>query len=429
VAGAQTIDAAGRLAPIAALVDAARTGASDLGPRLEQWFAAPMPGVIATDPGRVAVWHDTALFAFPSSRPPALAIDDGEPAAMSPVPGTAYWITLATLEQGRLHSFSFSVDGEPAPARDVPGFNSLSYELPDATAGTISEQRSVESRIYPGARTPYWLYVNHGVDEVRGAPVMVWPDGQRRVEPHDRVSLRMQVVTDNLVHLGRIPPMVHVLVAPSTGGDEAPTGFDSGSGPAMRVLQYCTVSDRYARHLVEEVLPHAGTLVKLRSDAYSRGSAGSSDGGHCAFQLAFLRPDQFSRALSAVGSFTAKTWDPEQHRDGAFIHAQRVRSEPRRNIRVWLSSGTNDHELARGSWPLSNIELANALKLNGYDFHFRFGDEHHGVSQAALDLPESLAWLWRGYDPDRTEQTFEQESAERDKPPFRVRIVNRDSLA
>jgi enterochelin esterase family protein len=92
-----------------------------------------------------------------------------------------------------------------------------------------------------------------------------------------------------------------------------------------------------------------------------------------------------------------------------------------------MSGGTNDHELARGSWPLSNIELANALKLNGYDFHFRFGAGHHGVAQAALDLPESLAWLWRDYDPDRTEQTFEQEPSEREKPPFRVRIANRDA--
>ena len=87
----------------------------------------------------------------------------------------------------------------------------------------------------------------------------------------------------------------------------------------------------------------------------------------------------------------------------------------------------NDMEKARGSWPLPNILLANALKLNGYDFRFRFGEGHHHPAQAALDLPESLAWLWRDYDPDRTEQIFEQEASEREQPPFRVRIVNRDA--
>jgi hypothetical protein len=33
----------------------------------------------------------------------------------------------------------------------------------------------------------------------------------------------------------------------------------------------------------------------------------------------------------------------------------------------------------------------------------------------------------RDYDPDRTEQVFEQEAPERERPPFRVRIANRDA--
>ena len=173
--------------------------------------------------------------------------------------------------------------------------------------------------------------------------------------------------------------------------------------------------------------PTPSKTVKLRADAYSRGSAGQSDGGHCAFKLAWLQPDEFSRAHCAIASFTGTTWDPEQGHDGGFIYSHLVRREPRRNIRVWLSDGMNDMELARGSWPLNNILLANALKLNGYDFHFRFGDGHHHGAQASLDLPESFAWLWRDYDPDRTEQVFEQEASEREQPPFRVRIANRDA--
>jgi enterochelin esterase family protein len=104
---------------------------------------------------------------------------------------------------------------------------------------------------------------------------------------------------------------------------------------------------------------------------------------------------------------------------------QQVRRDPKRNIRVWLSTGSNDQELDRGSWPLGNIDLANALKLNGYDFRFRFGEGHHSLGESALDLPESLAWLWRDYDPERTEQVFEQDAAEREQPPFRVQVVNR----
>ena len=50
----------------------------------------------------------------------------------------------------------------------------------------------------------------------------------------------------------------------------------------------------------------------------------------------------------------------------------------------------------------------------------------HAIAQGALDLPESLTWLWRDYDPARTTQTYEMEEAERAKPLFRVRIANRD---
>jgi hypothetical protein len=72
-------------------------------------------------------------------------------------------------------------------------------------------------------------------------------------------------------------------------------------------------------------------------------------------------------------------------------------------------------------------QLANSLKLRGYDFYFRFGEGMHANAQAALDLPDSLIWLWREYDPAKTEQTYEMEPNEREKPLYGVRIANRDA--
>ena len=37
-----------------------------------------------------------------------------------------------------------------------------------------------------------------------------------------------------------------------------------------------------------------------------------------------------------------------------------------------------------------------------------------------------MTWLWRGYDPAKTEQIYEMEPAEKAKPLFRVSIDNRD---
>ena len=76
---------------------------------------------------------------------------------------------------------------------------------------------------------------------------------------------------------------------------------------------------------------------------------------------------------------------------------------------------------------MNNIQLANSLKLKGYDFHFRFGESAHAIAQGALDLPESLVWLWRDWDAGKTEQVYEMEEAERAKPLFRVKIANREA--
>jgi hypothetical protein len=37
-----------------------------------------------------------------------------------------------------------------------------------------------------------------------------------------------------------------------------------------------------------------------------------------------------------------------------------------------------------------------------------------------------MMWLWRDYDPSKTEQSYEMEASEKAKPPFRVSIVNRE---
>ena len=94
---------------------------------------------------------------------------------------------------------------------------------------------------------------------------------------------------------------------------------------------------------------------------------------------------------------------------------------------MWMSDGVDDLENQFGSWPLQNVQLANSLKMKGYDYHFRLGEAAHSGSQAALDLPESLAWLWRDYDPAKTEQAYEQDPAEKEKPMYRIKLLNRDS--
>ncbi|MBM3769022.1 MAG: esterase, partial [Acidobacteria bacterium] len=298
-------------------------------------------------------------------------------------------------------------------------YNPDSCPLPGVSKGTLSAMRTHASNVYPGMSANYWVYVNAGADTANGAPLMVWQDGESIVGNNDLLRLRLQIVSDNLVHKKLIPPMVHVLIQPGSGGE--------ATGTRMRSVQYDTVSDRYSKYLLEEILPEVEKSHKLRRDAYSRVIGGASSGAICAWNVAWYRPDRFSRVLSHIGSYSGIQWRPEQQLDGGYIVPYKIRREPRKNIRVWISDGAEDIENAAGSWPLNNVLMANSLKMRGYDFHFRFGEGMHAIAQGALDLPESLTWLWRGYDASKTAEIYEIEASENAKPLFRVKIANRDS--
>jgi enterochelin esterase family protein len=136
-------------------------------------------------------------------------------------------------------------------------------------------------------------------------------------------------------------------------------------------------------------------------------------------------PDEFSRVISWIGSFAAIQWkeDPANP-DGGQDYPEKILRERKRNIRVWLQDGSNDLENKYGSWALDNIRMANALKMTNYDFHFSFGTGSHHPGQGAVEFPEEMIWLWRDYDPNKTEQTFEIDPDEKDKPLFRVSLNN-----
>ena len=395
--------------PLQELVDAARAGS----PALSTLLGKGLPELNGRD--GVIVWGQEFLFAVKSSTPAKVSIDKQTPLEMKLVAGTEYYYLLKTLRMGTTHQYQyFDATGKALGGYEVASYNPDSYPQPGVPRGKLSEKRTLTSKIYPGMTANYWVYTNAGIDTA-GAPLMVWQDGETIVGNQDLVRLRLQIVSDNLVARGAIPPMVHVLIQPGQGG------------PRMRSVQYDTVSNTYGKYLLEEILPDVEKTYKLRKDAYSRAIGGASSGAICAFNAAWYFPDQFSRVLSHIGSYAALQWKPEEQLDGGYIVSYKVGREPKKNLRVWLSDGADDIDGRSGSWPLANIQLANILKHREYDFHFRFGTSLHAIAQGAMDLPESLTWLWRGYDPRKNVQTFEMEEAERNKPIFRVSITNREA--
>ena len=406
----------GQTHPLQELIDAARENSPRLKELLDRKdeLGNRLPELGGRD--GVAVWGQEFFFAVESPTPATVEID-GEPAVpMKQIPNSNYWYLLRRMRLGTTHQYHYLAGGKEIGRYQVAGYNPDSYPIPGVPRGKLSARKTLASTVYPGMSSNYWVYVNPGADLVNGAPLMVWQDGETIVGNQDLLRLRLQIVSDNLVAKKQIPPMVHVLIQPGTGGEAR----------AMRSIEYDTVSDRYGKYL-NEVLADVEKTYKIRHDPYSRAIAGASSGAICAFNVAWFYPDQFSRVLSHIGSYSGIQWHPEKNQDGGYIVPYNVRRGAKKNLRVWMSDGADDQEGPPGSWPLNNIQLANSLKIKQYDFHFRFGVSMHAIAQGAMDLPESLTWLWRDYDPSKTEQTYQMEEAERAKPVFRVSITNRDA--
>lgn len=349
-----------------------------------------------------------------SDKTPELYIDGVRAGSMMKVKGGgSMWFYAGKLKTGTSHEYHYMIDGARYGGRsDVPAYMAESYEKPGVPKGTLSEKLQHKSAIYDGMVSDYWIYVPVQYDPKTPAALMVWQDGQGHINRD--AGARTPVVIDNLIHEKKIPVMIQVFISPGKIGDKA-----------MRSIEYDTMDDKYARFLRDEILAEVGKKYNLRKDAYSRGITGSSSGGICAFNVAWRQPDQFSRVYSRIGSFTSIQWHPGEI-DGGNTFPFAIRKQPKRNIRVWLQDGSEDLENAFGSWPLQNIQMANSLKMREYDFHFSFGNGTHNGAHGNSETPMVLEWLWRGYDAAKVEQTYEMDPAEKDKPYFRVKSLNRE---
>jgi enterochelin esterase family protein len=239
------------------------------------------------------------------------------------------------------------------------------------------------SWVYPAARREYWVYVPQQYDPAVSAALMVFQDGHAYLD--EQGPYRVPIVFDNLIHAGDMPVTIAVLINPGHVGKERP---ETAWRADNRSLEYDTVSDRYARFLLEEILPEVGTRWNLTQDPDQRAIAGVSSGGICAFTVAWERPDAFRKVLSHIGSFTDIR--------GGHVTPSRVRKEPLRPLRVYLQDGKNDLNNPRGDWWLANLQMVSALKYRGYEVRFDAGSGGHDGEHGGAVLPDALRWLWHG---------------------------------
>jgi gluconolactonase len=238
-------------------------------------------------------------------------------------------------------------------------------------------------KIYPGTARDYWVYAPAQYKPDKPAAVMVFQDGGGFAAEDG--AWRVPIVFDNLIHRGEMPVTIGIFINP---GVLAARVANEPARP-NRSHEYDTITDRYGRFLLEEILPEVAKSFNLSKDPNDRAVAGSSSGAICAFTVAWHRPDAFRRVLSFIGSYT--------NLRGGQIYPSLIRKTEPKPIRVFLQDGEKDLNIAAGNWFIANQDMASALEYAGYDVTHVWGAEAHNSRHGAAILPDALRWLWRGY--------------------------------
>ena len=297
---------------------------------------------------------------------------------------TGVYAVVATLSHGYAMSWHYELADKRIGGGQLEVYETHpdSREQPGVPKGSVKQMPPWESRIFAGTTRDWWVYVPSQYNAASPAAVMVFQDGAGAKD-------FVPTVFDNLIAKRDMPVTVGVFIQP---------GVFKDGGRSNRSFEYDTLSDQYARFLLEEILPEVEKTVKLRHDAASRAIGGASSGGICAFTVAWERPNEFSRVMSWIGSFT-NIASGKTVREGGHNYQALVRKTPRKPIRIFLQDGANDLDNAHGNWPLANQTLAKSLAYAGYDYRFEFGNGFHNNRHGRALLPDTLRWLWRGYQP------------------------------
>jgi gluconolactonase len=255
--------------------------------------------------------------------------------------------------------------------------------------GTVTRLKLEPGKFYPGTPHNYAIYVPAQYNPARPAPFMIFLDGSGSLNN----NVRVPVVFDNLIASGDLPPLIGIFVDPGV----LPAVSDTAQNRFERVFEYDSLSDRYSRFLLEELIPEVAKKYNLSKDPNDHAISGVSTGAVGAFMAAWNRPDQFHRVLSFIGTFVAM-----KGADGLPALIRKTEPKP---IRIFLQEGKNDHVVPTepygtfyaGSWPINNQVMLEAFQSAGYDVKLVMGEEGHNMKQGAAIMPDALRWLWRGY--------------------------------
>lgn len=258
--------------------------------------------------------------------------------------------------------------------------------------GAVTKIVMDNCRTYPGVSHNIWTYVPAQYDGKTPLNLIIFTDGDMFFRDGSQWPLKfeMPTVLDNMIHEGQIPPTAALFIAPGTPGDGYPVWGKLGPGSEdNRSTELDAVDERYPNFLFEEVIPSVFRDVALTSDPNKRVIWGVSSGGSASLNAVWRRTDQVATAIMACSSIA---W---MRMSGLYQFA--LRNQPRKDIRVVLMGGENDHTGTRwGNWPNVTQMVGDSLAYSGYKHLYLMSKGGHSYEWVARLTPKLLRCLWKG---------------------------------
>ncbi len=230
----------------------------------------------------------------------------------------------------------------------------------DAARGAVGPLLQVEGQ---GRSHAVRVYTPPGYAEntLRTYPVLYLQDGRNLFFPEEAFGGQEWHVDETMDRLDQMNAARKVIVVGVAPRDRMEDYTAPGYGP-------------YVRFLAEVLKPRMDAEFRTRTGPADTVVGGSSLGGVVSLYAAWSAPEVFGGAICLSSTFG--------HRDDLF---QRIASEPRRPVRVYLDSG----------WPRDNFAATNAMRdllvTRGYELGgdllaFSFPEGKHRESSWAERL-------------------------------------------
>lgn len=296
-----------------------------------------------------------------------------------------------------LAAFLLAVTALGAPVDDVYKLGPDSMPQSGVPQGRVIGPETLPSNIFTNTTRHYWIYVPAQYQSATPAALVIFQDGHAFLNTNG--DYRIPQVLDNLIYRREIPVTIAVFINPGRTPDQ-PESSSTNWGDSInnRRLEYNALDDKYAKLIVDELLPVITKRFNISTNPENRAIGGASSGAICAFTVAWHRPDQFRKVISTIGSFTDIM--------GGHVYPDIIRQSERKPIRIFLQDGANDNRgMRRGGgeynpkrdWYSQNRKMVQALTEKDYDVNYSWGIGSHSNKHGGVIMPEIIRWLWRDY--------------------------------